>query len=98
MGKDRNLSRPRERPARLNYFALMSVQTGSDAAFRELVTRYLDLVYSTALRSVEGHKHRAPLSGPWPICSVSITSNPNTVIFCSRKIIFFGHRAWRQLR
>ena len=35
------------------------VQTGSDAAFRELVTRYLDLVYSTALRSVEGDKHRA---------------------------------------
>src|SRR6267143_7112264 len=35
------------------------VQTGSEVAFRELVTRYLDLVYSTALRSVEGDKHRA---------------------------------------
>src|SRR6266496_4678249 len=30
------------------------VQTGSDAAFRELVTRYVDLVYSTALRLVGG--------------------------------------------
>jgi RNA polymerase sigma factor (sigma-70 family) len=32
---------------------------GSDAAFRELVTRYVDLVYSTALRLVEGDTHRA---------------------------------------
>src|SRR6266536_3135249 len=35
------------------------VQTGSDAAFRELVSRYVDLVYSTALRLVEGDTHRA---------------------------------------
>jgi RNA polymerase sigma factor (sigma-70 family) len=35
------------------------VQTGSDAAFRELVTRYIDLVYSVALRLVEGDMHRA---------------------------------------
>src|SRR5205809_265071 len=35
------------------------VQTGSDAAFRELVTRYVDLVYSTAHRLVEGDTHRA---------------------------------------
>jgi len=35
------------------------VQTGSDAAVRELVTRYVDLVYSTALRLVEGDTHRA---------------------------------------
>src|SRR5258708_2740740 len=35
------------------------VQTGSDAAFCELVTRYVDLVYSTALRRVEGDTHRA---------------------------------------
>ncbi len=34
-------------------------QTGSDAAFRELVTRYVDLVYSTALRLVDGDAHRA---------------------------------------
>src|ERR1017187_4981658 len=34
-------------------------QNGSDAAFRELVTRYVDLVYSTALRLVEGDTHRA---------------------------------------
>lgn len=35
------------------------VQTGSDATFRKLVTRYVDLVYSTALRMVAGDTHRA---------------------------------------
>ena len=35
------------------------VQTGSDAAFRELVTRYVGLVYSTARRLVDGDTHRA---------------------------------------
>lgn len=35
------------------------VRTGSEDAFRELVSRYLDLVYSTALRLVEGDAHRA---------------------------------------
>ena len=35
------------------------VQTGSDPAFRELVTRYIDLVYSTALRLVDGDSHHA---------------------------------------
>ncbi|HWI59828.1 MAG TPA: hypothetical protein VNZ22_21545 [Bacillota bacterium] len=35
------------------------VQTGSEAAFRELVSRYLDLVYSTALRRVGGDAHLA---------------------------------------
>src|ERR1035441_8056708 len=34
-------------------------RNGSDAAFGELVTRYVDLVYSTALRLVEGDTHRA---------------------------------------
>lgn len=34
-------------------------RNGSDAAFRELVTRYVDLVLSTALRLVDGDKHRA---------------------------------------
>ncbi len=34
-------------------------ENGSDATFRELVSRYVDLVYSTALRLVEGDKHRA---------------------------------------
>src|SRR6266404_4459453 len=34
-------------------------RNGSDAAFRELVTRYVDLVYSTALRLVNGGTHRA---------------------------------------
>ena len=32
---------------------------GSDRAFQELVTRYLDLVYSTAIRLVDGDAHRA---------------------------------------
>src|SRR5664280_494645 len=35
------------------------VQSGSEPAFRELVARYLDLVYSVALRLVEGDTHRA---------------------------------------
>jgi hypothetical protein len=30
-------------------------RNGSDTAFRELVTRCLDLVYSTALRMVDGN-------------------------------------------
>src|SRR6266446_1682617 len=35
------------------------VTNRSDQAFRELVTRYLDLVYSTAVRLVSGDIHRA---------------------------------------
>jgi RNA polymerase sigma factor (sigma-70 family) len=35
------------------------VRSGSDAAFRELVTRYIDLVYSAALRLVGNDAHRA---------------------------------------
>ena len=34
-------------------------RNGSDAAFRELVARFVGLVYSTALRLVEGDVHRA---------------------------------------
>ena len=34
-------------------------RNGSDAAFRGLVSCYVDLVYSTALRLVEGDSHRA---------------------------------------
>src|SRR5258706_10748157 len=35
------------------------VRTGSDAAFRDVVSAYVDLVYSTALRLVGGDTHRA---------------------------------------
>ena len=35
------------------------VKTGSETAFRELLARYIDLVYSTALRLVQGDTHRA---------------------------------------
>jgi RNA polymerase sigma factor (sigma-70 family) len=35
------------------------VTNASEPAFRELVTRYLDLVYSTAVRLVSGDTHRA---------------------------------------
>ncbi len=34
-------------------------EDGSESAFRELVESYIDLVYSTALRLVEGDSHRA---------------------------------------
>ena len=34
-------------------------RSGSDAAFREIVTRYVDLVYSTAFRLLDGNKHLA---------------------------------------
>jgi len=34
-------------------------RNGSDAAFRELVARFVDLVHSTALRLVEGDTHQA---------------------------------------
>src|SRR5215471_14187924 len=35
------------------------VRNRSEAAFRELVSRYVDLVYSTALRLVDGNAHAA---------------------------------------
>jgi len=35
------------------------VKHGSEAAFRELVARYLDLVYSTAVRLAVGDTHLA---------------------------------------
>lgn len=35
------------------------IESGSDAAFRELVASYVDLVYSTALRLVAGDTHAA---------------------------------------
>src|SRR3954471_22982526 len=34
-------------------------RTNSELAFRELVTRYVDLVYSTAIRLVDGDTHLA---------------------------------------
>src|SRR5262249_35008745 len=33
--------------------------TGSESAFRELLSRYVNLVYSTALRRVDGDTHAA---------------------------------------
>lgn len=34
-------------------------ENGTEAAFRDLVARYIDLVYSTALRQVSGDAHLA---------------------------------------
>ena len=34
-------------------------QTGAESAFRELVSRYIDLVYSTAFRLVGGNAQSA---------------------------------------
>ena len=34
-------------------------KSGSETAFRELVARYLDLVYSTAMRLADGNTHTA---------------------------------------
>ena len=35
------------------------VKSGSETAFGELVSRYVDLVYSSAVRLVNGDTHRA---------------------------------------
>ena len=35
------------------------VEHGSESAFRELVTRYIDFVYSVALRRVDGNAYLA---------------------------------------
>ena len=35
------------------------VRTGSESAFHELLTRYVDLVYSAAIRLVDGDAHTA---------------------------------------
>ena len=42
-----------------DHFLADYVAHGSEAAFRELVVRYTDFVYSTALRLVDGDTHRA---------------------------------------
>src|SRR5262245_49001658 len=52
------------------------VRSGSEDAFRELVSRYLDLVYSTALRLVEGDSHRADGVAQVVFLDVALTAPP----------------------
>lgn len=64
-----------DRMDRLETFALLSeyVENGSETAFREIVRRHIDLVYSVALRRVSNSVHASPTDLAVSTASKSLT-------------------------
>jgi len=67
-------------------------ETGSESAFRELVMRYIDLVYSAAVRLMQGDTHRAE-----DVAQTVFTDLARTAATLSPNVMLGGwlhRRAW----